>query len=55
MKYTRLISKLFTDKRSSLGMCVMLLDKIYYDPKHTARFSSAAKLVNAAKINKRNV
>jgi len=33
----------------------MSLGKIYYDPKHTAGFSSAAKLVSAAKRNKRNV
>jgi len=33
----------------------MSLGKIYYDPKHTAGFSSAAKLVSAAKSNKRNV
>jgi len=29
--------------------------KIYYVPKHTAGFSSAEKLVSAAKRNKRNV
>jgi len=28
----------------------MSLGKIYYDPKHTAGFSSAAKLVSEAKI-----
>jgi len=33
----------------------MSLGKIYYDPKHTAGFSSAAKLVRAAKSNKRNI
>jgi len=33
----------------------MSLGKIYYDPKHTAGFSSAGKLVNAAKRNERNV
>ena len=33
----------------------MSLDKIYYDPKHTAAFSSVAKLVSAAKSNKKNV
>jgi len=33
----------------------MSLGKIYYDPKHAAGFSSAAKLVRAAKSNKRNV
>jgi len=33
----------------------MSLGKIYYDPKHTAGFSSEAKLVTAAKSNKRNV
>jgi len=33
----------------------MSLGKIYYDPKHTAGFSSAAKLVGAAKSNKINV
>jgi len=31
----------------------MSLGKIYYDPKHTAAFSSAAKLVSAAKSNKK--
>ena len=29
--------------------------KTYYDPKHTAGFSSTAMLVNAAKSNKRKV
>ena len=38
-----------------MGICVMSLDKIYYDPNHTAGFSSAAKLVRAAKSNKKNV
>jgi len=33
----------------------MSLGKIYYDPKHTAGFSSAAKLVSVAKSNKKNV
>ena len=33
----------------------MSLGKVYYDLKHTAGFSSAAKLVSAAKSNKRNV
>jgi len=33
----------------------MSLDKIYYDPEHTAAFSSVAKLVSAAKSNKKNV
>jgi hypothetical protein len=33
----------------------MSLGKIDYDPKHTAGFSSVAKLVSAAKSNKRNV
>jgi len=33
----------------------MSLGKIYYDPKHTAGFSSAEKLVSGAKSNKRNV
>jgi hypothetical protein len=33
----------------------MSLGKIYYDPKHTAGFSSVAKLVSAAKSNKRKV
>jgi hypothetical protein len=32
----------------------MALGKIYYDPKHAAGFSSAAKLVSAAKRNKKN-
>jgi hypothetical protein len=31
----------------------MSLGKIYYDPKHTAGFSSAAKLVSAVKKSKR--
>jgi len=42
-------------KGSSLGICVMSVGKIYYDPKHTAGFSSAAKLVSAAKSINRNV
>ena len=33
----------------------MSLGKIYYDPNHTAGFSSAAKLVRAAKSYKKNV
>jgi len=33
----------------------MSLGKIYYDPKHTAGFSSAAKLESAAKSSKKNV
>jgi transposase InsO family protein len=33
----------------------MSLGKIYYDPKHTAEFSSVAKLVSATSSNKRNV
>jgi len=33
----------------------MSLGKIYYNAKHTAGFSSAEKLVNAAESNKRNV
>jgi len=33
----------------------MSIGKIYYDPKHTAGFSSAANLVSAAKSSKRNV
>jgi len=33
----------------------MSLSKVYYDPKHTAGFSSATKLVSATKSNKRNV
>jgi len=33
----------------------MSLGKIFYVPKHTTGFSSAAKLVSAAKTNKRNV
>jgi len=33
----------------------MSLGKIYYDPKHTVGFSLVAKLVRAAKSNKRNV
>jgi hypothetical protein len=42
-------------KRKSHGICVMSLGTIYYDPKHTAGFSSVGKLVNAAKSNKKNV
>jgi hypothetical protein len=38
-----------------LGKCEKSLGKIYYDPKHTAWFSSAAKLVSVAKSSKRNV
>jgi hypothetical protein len=38
-----------------LGIGVLSLGKIYYDPIHTAGFSSVAKLVSAAKSNKRNV
>ena len=33
----------------------MSLGKIYYNPKHTVGFSSAAKKVSAAKSNKRNI
>jgi len=33
----------------------MFLGNIYYDPKHAAGFSSAAKLLSTAKSNKRNV
>ena len=33
----------------------MSVGKIYYDPKHTAAFSSVAKLVSAAKSSKRSV
>ena len=33
----------------------MSLGKIYQDPKHTAGFSSAAKLVSVGKSNKKNV
>jgi hypothetical protein len=47
VKYTRTISRLFTDKMS--------LGTIYYDPKHPAGFSSVAKLVRRAKSNKKNV
>jgi hypothetical protein len=42
-------------RKSSLEISVMSLIKIYYDPKHTARFSSVEKLVSAAKSSKRNV
>jgi hypothetical protein len=38
-----------------LGIGVKSLGQIYYDRKHTAGFSSVAKLVTAAKSNKRNV
>ena len=38
-----------------MGICVTSLGKIYYDRKYTAGFSSAAKLVSAAKSNTRNV
>jgi len=37
-----------------LGIRVLSLGKIYYDPKHTVVFSSVSKLVRAAKY-KRNV
>jgi len=33
----------------------MSVGEVYYEPKHTAEFSSAAKLVSAAKSDKRNV
>jgi hypothetical protein len=33
----------------------MTLAKIYYDPKHTAGFSSVAKLVRSGKSNKKSV
>jgi transposase InsO family protein len=38
-----------------LEICVTYPGKIYYDPKHAAGFSSAAKLVIAAKSNNTNV
>jgi len=42
-------------KRKFLGNFLMSLGKIYYEPKHTAGFSSAAKVESAIKSNKRNV